>query len=112
MNTKEYQKGCATLINTMTSHHLKKCLIDTNKRDNLPAESEEWEVAILQGEVVLCESKDLHVALVMSEEKYQRMVHNYSLSFAKPTSKPLNFHYFTKVEEAMDWLVNEPLAKE
>ncbi|WP_207431062.1 hypothetical protein [Sabulibacter ruber] len=106
----EFKRGCKRLAEYLNQHNLKKCLIDTYIPESLLAEGEVWEVGTLLQALHSYTQSELHLALVMSEEKYQHLIHHYSPSLATPSSHPINVHYFTEVDEAKEWLLNDTTA--
>ena len=107
INLEECQNGLRELFYLLDEFELGKCLINTYKRGILSSEAEEWEISMLQNDKLSFKAKELHIALVMSEEKYKQMIHDYSLDRVCKYNLPIKINYFTQSEEAMDWLVNE-----
>ncbi|KAA3438443.1 hypothetical protein [Rufibacter hautae] len=95
------------LFKLISAEKLEKCLINTSSRGALSMEAEEWELSILQSEANPAVPQGMQVALVMSEERYQQMIHDYSLNKVCKINLPIHIHYFTQVEEAIDWLEHE-----
>ncbi|ALJ00374.1 hypothetical protein [Rufibacter tibetensis] len=108
ISLEECQQGLRELFYLLDEHELGKCLIDTNHRGELSSEAEEWEISLLQNDKLTFKAKELHIALLMSEEKYQKMIHDYSLDRVCKYNLPIKINYFTHNEEAMDWLIHEP----
>ncbi|GAB2535390.1 hypothetical protein [Rufibacter soli] len=101
----EYQEGCRQLASLFLDHNISRCLIESTYRGNLSAEAEEW-LNTLYSSVTL-RTNQLQVALVMSEERYQNLIYNYSLRHTQQLSLPIQFNYFTCIEDAKDWLFQE-----
>ncbi len=89
-------------------NRVEKCLINSCNRGSLSSEAEDWELSILQKNDPSFVPQGLHVALVVSEFKYKQMIHEYSLNRVCKFDLPVKINYFTQVEEALDWLKNEP----
>ncbi|MGV3538678.1 MAG: hypothetical protein ACO1OQ_02645 [Rufibacter sp.] len=85
-----------------------KCsLIDSTQRGPLQPEADEWIFNALLQEVKNVEIEGHQLALVMTEDRYKNMVQDYSLSQARLMQLPIQFSYFTRMEEAMHWLLQE-----
>ncbi len=103
----ECQQGMNELFHLISAEKLEKCLINNSSRGVLSIEAEEWELSILQNEALPSVPEGLQVALVMSEERYQQMIHDYSLNKVCKINLPIHIHYFTQVDEAIDWLEHQ-----
>ncbi len=102
------QQGIHELFHLIKANNIQKCFINTSNRGSLSAEAEEWELNILQSDSSLLVPKGLQLALVMSEKKYEELIHEYSLNRVCKVNLPITINYFTQIDEAIDWLENEP----
>ena len=100
----EFQRGCRVFTSMFQQGNITKGLIETSKRGALPSEAADW-LYTLQS--TPGKSEPLHIALVMSEERYQNLIYDYSQSLVNLCQESMHLNYFTKVEEAMDWLLQE-----
>ena len=105
----EFQEGCRNLASLFTDHKISRCLIESTNRGSLSAEAEDW-LNTLHSNAAL-QDNQLQVALVMSEDRYQNLIYDYSLSHTQPLDLPFQFNYFTKIEDAMDWLLQEQTSR-
>lgn len=101
----EFQDGCRQLASLFINHNISRCLIESTNRGSLSMEAEDW-LNTLRSSVAL-QANHLQVALVMSDERYQNLIYDYSLSHTQPLDLPIHFNYFTCIEDAMDWLLHE-----
>jgi hypothetical protein len=107
---KECQQGINVLFEIIKANRTGKCLINTSQRAHLSAEAEEWEISRLQDEGNTFVPMGFQLALVMSEKRYEELIHEYSLNRVCKINLPITINYFTQQEEAMDWLMDESNA--
>ncbi|AMM52334.1 hypothetical protein TH61_15640 [Rufibacter sp. DG15C] len=102
----EFQEGSLALREVIREHQLSRWLINSTYKSFLSPEAEEWLNATMftANEAKLQQHQ---IAFVMTEEKYQDMVHDYSLLRASHKNLPIEINYFTSIEEALHWLVHE-----
>ncbi|KAA6434526.1 hypothetical protein ACD591_04010 [Rufibacter glacialis] len=108
VSLEECQLGVNQLFQLLNEHELGKCLINSHQRSNHSVEAEEWELNMLQGDHFNFIAIELQVALVLSENKYQQFIHDYSLNRFCSFNLPIKINFFTQDEEALDWLLHEP----
>jgi hypothetical protein len=102
----EFQEGSLALRTVIREHQLSRWLINSTYKSFLSPEAEEWLNATMftANEAKLQQHQ---IAFVMTEEKYQDMVHDYSLLRASHKKLPIEINYFTSIEEALHWLVHD-----
>ncbi|GAA4298814.1 hypothetical protein [Nibribacter koreensis] len=102
----EFQEGSLALREVIKQYQLNKWLVNSTHKGLLSPEAEDWLTATIfdnAGDKFLMHQ----VAYVMTEEKYQEMVQDYSLLRASHKKLPLEIHYFTSQDEALHWMVHE-----